>query len=397
MGDVIERSMRVLLPRAIPRIAEVQDLFRIGPSVEPADDDVAIDAFDRKSGKFAYRFFRDCEQAPFDLESRRFEPVNAWYLSEVALLAYADAKLEPDTESASERAAAMVTAQITSSMTRFFKALWARSEHPLDRELVIHTIVRESPVAGIEDPVQCVVADDGQVGIVAFRGTVPTSLPNWLTDCEINMVPLDPSDPDVRVHEGFLDAASALLADFGKNVGLDKYLQARRQKSPGVKFWFTGHSFGAAMATLTSFRIGGVEALYTYGSPRVGNIHFANAFSKHGPLHYRVVHRHDIVPYVPVPVPFLEYEHVGELRYIEAPSVVGPDGSELLHETTALGAVSIVEHAVGTLEHMHELANHLRLGRFGAFLYYITDHALIYYSSVLWNEFVARKLAGVVE
>jgi triacylglycerol lipase len=384
--------MPTLSPKAIPRVTEVRDLFRLGPCVEPIDRAGVADFLDRESRRFAYRFFRDCEVAPFIQTTDRFQAINAWYLSDAALLAYADAKIEPDTEASSEQAASIVTGQITPSIRRLFEAVWAADGLPAGAALTVHTIVRNSPVVGVPDPVQCYVADDGNVGIVAFRGTVPSSLPNWLTDCEIKMVNADASATDVLVHEGFWSAATVLMEDFGRLPGLRRYLRGRLEQKPGLRLWFTGHSFGAALATLSAYRIGSVQSLHTYGSPRVGNVHFANAFSRSGITHYRIVHRHDIVPYVPVPLPLLEYEHVGDLKYIEYTdeSSAGSGAVPRRDEAPQEGPVEkpAASKVRGTWEHLCEMTAHLRVGRIGGWLDHITDHALICYSTVLWNEFV---------
>ena len=384
--------MPVLLPKPIPRVSEVRDLFKLGPCVEPLDRDAA-DSLDRTSGHLAYRFFRDCEAAPFDRSSAGFSAVNAWVLADASLLAYADANLDAQTEASSERAAGWVTQQILPSVRRLFDAIAAKEGRPPSAELTVRTFVRASSAAGVPEPVQCYVVDDGLTGIVAFRGTMPRSFPNWLTDCEIRMVSPDPDADGILVHEGFWRAANLLWEDFGALSGLRTYLAARRTATPALRLWFTGHSFGAALATLSAYRLGHAHSLHTFGSPRVGNIHFANAFSRQGIPHYRVVHRHDIVPSMPVPVPFLEYEHVGELKYIESPltdvAANAPAPPPAL-EGVALEVPPETVERPSPWETIFETVTHLGVVRVGSWLDHITDHSLIYYSRVLWNEFVGN-------
>lgn len=82
--------------------------------------------------------------------------------------------------------------------------------------------------------------------------------------------------------------------------------------------WLTGHSLGAAMATLMARRFvnrpicHNVEALFTFGSPRVGDRTYINQFN--GKLkHHRWVNDGDIVTKVPF-APF--YYHCGTMHHI---------------------------------------------------------------------------------
>ncbi len=67
------------------------------------------------------------------------------------------------------------------------------------------------------------------------------------------------------------------------------------------KVWFTGHSLGAAMATIMAYRFATDDTLpnpaglFTYGSPRVGNRTFINHFNTLPFPHHRWVNDGDIV------------------------------------------------------------------------------------------------------
>uniref|UniRef100_A0A7E4W774 Lipase_3 domain-containing protein n=1 Tax=Panagrellus redivivus TaxID=6233 RepID=A0A7E4W774_PANRE len=94
----------------------------------------------------------------------------------------------------------------------------------------------------------------------------------------------------------------------------DSFLKAKNA-NPGYNVWVTGHSLGAAFATIgatTIVHLGYAPAnrmkLYTFGQPRVGDSDFAAAHDKLGFESYRVTHHQDIVPHVP-PQLFEGYHH----------------------------------------------------------------------------------------
>ena len=78
------------------------------------------------------------------------------------------------------------------------------------------------------------------------------------------------------------------------------------------KIWMTGHSLGAALATLAADRYGNVQGVYTFGSPRVGDGAFKKNFEVEA---YRIVNNKDIVTRVPPPG---RYKHVGDIKFIDA-------------------------------------------------------------------------------
>ncbi len=94
--------------------------------------------------------------------------------------------------------------------------------------------------------------------------------------------------------------------------------------------WITGHSLGAALATLACARLEmeeelEVQGLYTYGSPRVGDREFARAFEQACPGRaFRFVHNNDVVTRVPAGVKLLPYKHVGKLTYIDVKGRLRP-------------------------------------------------------------------------
>ena len=131
---------------------------------------------------------------------------------------------------------------------------------------------------------------------VAFRGTEPTEKSDVFADLE--------ATHERGFHEGFYGEYEKLQlkvhAEVAKLMG--------RKKRP---VYVTGHSLGAAIASIFCFHYPTAEALYTYGCPR--NATPSKCKELKVP-HYRCVNNNDIVPSVPPAL--LWYKHHGELRYI---------------------------------------------------------------------------------
>lgn len=159
--------------------------------------------------------------------------------------------------------------------------------------------------------------------LAAFRGSVNSQ--NWLSDLEFwrKSWPPEAWTRDAvhkcvgcEVHAGFAGAYAELRDEATKafdSLACDEVA-------------FTGHSLGAAVATIAAMdaRLHGrsVRKVYTFGSPLVGNIAFANTFNELArdegvdPPSWRVVHHHDPVPHLEGP--FEHLRHVDrEVFYIK--------------------------------------------------------------------------------
>lgn len=143
--------------------------------------------------------------------------------------------------------------------------------------------------------------------ILAFRGT--ESVKDWMTDIDVNLV----NGPGGKVHDGFLCALNTIWRP------LLRLMDATREKR---RLWVTGHSLGAALATLATAKLRiekaiPVTGLYTFGSPRVGNEDFARNFDADFYYqNYRVVNNNDVVPRIPFR--WMNYRHVGVFKYFDA-------------------------------------------------------------------------------
>ncbi len=245
----------------------------------------------------AYDYFQASDHA-FIADATEFQLANAWWLAEASLLAYAD----PD----------------------FAIPIFNRVGLRVDDE---------SFFSG--PSTQCYVAYTDDFVIVAFRGTqvykpgsgqkLQAVIHDILADCtQDGRFGLVPSASGGFVHRGFLAALDEIW-----EAHLLPYLTRLQAAKPERKFWFTGHSLGAALATLAVVRYPKAFGLYTYGSPFVGD----EAFAKTIPVQsYRFVNNNDIVPTVPPVGPYLvdqegvgDYRHVGHLKYIHSDGSITDD------------------------------------------------------------------------
>ena len=151
------------------------------------------------------------------------------------------------------------------------------------------------------DGAQCHAVWDKNTFVLAFRGTEPTELSDLLAD--LNAIPRGAMTHGL-VHSGFRGEVDKLWDE------LVDCFNKHKEKT----FYITGHSLGAAMATIATSRFEeftDVEHLYTFGSPRVGTRSFVkNIHTKHT----RVVNNNDLVTKVPLFI--MGYKHHGELVYI---------------------------------------------------------------------------------
>jgi triacylglycerol lipase len=163
---------------------------------------------------------------------------------------------------------------------------------------------------------QYVVMGNATTVVVAFRGTEPRKLKDWMTDIDTNLVP----GPFGRVHDGFWRALDYVWAELNTVVA--------QCQSLGQSLWVTGHSLGAALATLACARWRAadkpVNGLYTFGSPRVGDREFERAFNQDfQKRNFRFVNNGDIVTRVPLRA--MGYSHVGTLAYLDDQGMLRTD------------------------------------------------------------------------
>ncbi len=141
--------------------------------------------------------------------------------------------------------------------------------------------------------------------IIVFRGTEPSEWSDIKADCRFFKTDAEYAGRVHRGFKGYLDRIWEPVVD-AFNSNSDR------------RVWVIGHSLGAAMATLAGSRLAEVSkdidiVVYNYGSPRVGNSDYRDAFKI--PL-YRHRNNNDVVTRNPIET--IGYTHVGELKYFDS-------------------------------------------------------------------------------
>jgi triacylglycerol lipase len=140
--------------------------------------------------------------------------------------------------------------------------------------------------------------------IVVCRGTEPHEWNDIRADANAWTVLAEVG----RLHRGFKSEVDHLWPMIEKRI--------RENQRP---VWFAGHSLGGAMATICAGRCklssipSNPRALFTFGSPRVGNRAYIHAVKL---PHYRWIHNNDIV--ARVPPRWMGYTHCGYEIYLDS-------------------------------------------------------------------------------
>jgi hypothetical protein len=175
-------------------------------------------------------------------------------------------------------------------------------------------------------------AADGSA-LVAFRGTQPDEIRHLATNLQAQQTAWAPTGG--RVHAGFARAARAVLPQ------IQDWLAGSASRRGSLVL--TGHSLGAALATLAA-TVTPPTLLVTLGSPRVGDTAFVAALA--GADIVRLVDGCDVVTQVPPALSF--YAHAGPATYItcdQAVCVIDPAPSFIEDDRAQGRARYASEHA----------------------------------------------------
>ena len=219
----------------------------------------------------AMDFFETDNLRPFDILSSEFSRTNGWWLSELSRLIYVRGDNETDQR------------YQTTCRNHFLHKIGLEERWFYNGKHIQCAIIGTQPGHG-ED-----------FSVLVFRGT-RGRIANWLFNLH---TALSPWPTGGLVHKGF----KQLFMEAREEI-------AAQLTSLSGPVYYTGHSLGGALAVLAASLIK-PAAVYTFGSPRMGNGDFVHA-TRHLQI-YRVVNPRDIVTVVP-PIPGIE--HVGEPHFL---------------------------------------------------------------------------------
>ena len=197
------------------------------------------------------------------------------------------------------------------------------------------------PISGGDDRIDaCLVGENADGVIVTFRGTLP---PSWQSQASVldwlqDLLAEPESRPNLpgKVHTGFFDATSAIIAAIANEV-------LRLNPAGSKRVYVTGHSLGGAMASIGAYIMQAapyairIDQVVTFASPKPGDGAFQAAYQKIFPTQIRYENYDDLVPLLPpaddliravAHIPLIgdlfrqaenwNYQPVGTLRYIES-------------------------------------------------------------------------------
>ncbi|KAH0544741.1 hypothetical protein FGG08_001108 [Glutinoglossum americanum] len=175
-------------------------------------------------------------------------------------------------------------------------------------EAATTTMLTEFTDSGITGVTGFVAADaTNNLVVVSFRGSVSAN--NWIIDFLVDLVDTGLCS-GCKAHTGFWISWAAARNQVLNAIttGMNLY--------PGYQLVVTGHSLGAAIATLAAAELrnsGHTVALYNYGSPKVGNDALAVHVTNQPGGNFRVTHTDDPAPRFPL---LNLYEHINPEYWI---------------------------------------------------------------------------------
>ncbi len=219
-------------------------------------------------------YFKCNHLKPFETRAESYSKLNAWWLCELSRIIYRKEGLEEKGVPSIDRN--RILGRVGLKEIRFFYTARVQAALVTARETV-----------------------DEPFGVLVFRGT-RGRIDNWL--CNFKVFP-SPWPMGGEVHTGFKRLFLEIWPRIEKSIA--------KMQTP---LYYTGHSLGGALATLAA-AIKPPRAVYTFGSPRVGDGRFQQLF-RDTPV-YRIATPHDIVTHLPPSRAPFGYVHVGQARDLD--------------------------------------------------------------------------------
>lgn len=219
-------------------------------------------------------YFKCKHLKPFEAWAEQYSKMNAWWLCELSRIIYRKEGFEKNRIPSIERN--RILNRVGLEEIRFFYTARVQAALVIARDFV-------------DDP----------FGVLVFRGT-RGRIDNWL--CNFKVFP-SPWPMGGGVHTGFKRLFLEIWPQIEESIA--------RMQAP---LYYTGHSLGGALATLAA-TFKPPHAVYTFGSPRVGNARFQQLF-RFTPV-YRISTPHDIVTHLPPSGAPFGYVHVGQARDLD--------------------------------------------------------------------------------
>ena len=181
------------------------------------------------------------------------------------------------------------------------------------RKQILGDIAKEIPTGKVcnfindkETDIQCgiTINDVDKRICVVFRGS--ESLSDWYYDLYVIKKQIK---DDVWVHGGFYKQ----LHDNDVYKNIVQHIKTQLETHPDYTIYVTGHSLGAALATLFGYLLSDeIEnniTVVSFASPRVGNSSWKKSFEEKSNLtHYRITNCRDVI----TAFPLYNYKHVGK-------------------------------------------------------------------------------------
>jgi triacylglycerol lipase len=158
--------------------------------------------------------------------------------------------------------------------------------------------------------VQAFVAANSLEMVYCFAGT--NEIADWATNLDLHkrlFIDVRNLFLRMKVHSGFLKATESIREQM--------YFLMVDWFRPGMKLTGVGHSYGAAICTLFTYKLAlGNPEVFLFGCPRVGNKAFAKEYNlRHGNKTWRIVNANDCVSRVP---PWRwGFRHIGRVAYLD--------------------------------------------------------------------------------